>query len=267
LCLAAGTLAAQSEDRQLVEAARKTLQTYDKAIISISAVVKIDMGRGGSPREEKAQCVGAIIDPCGLAVTSLTNLNPEGLFKLRFGRMGGPQMNVDCRVQGVKFRLTDGKEVPARIVLKDEDLDLAFVAPIKPLDAPTQAKIAAIPLDKAAAQAEMLDPVILVSRSGTGLNCIATLGLGRIAAVLSKPRSCYLCSGGTLGLPAFDREGRILGIFCRCVSVEGEDPGNLGDFMTSLLSTGRLILPAAEIARLVPEAKAEMKKPANAEKP
>ena len=90
LCLVAGTLQAQNEDRQLVDAARKTLKAYDKAIISLSAVVKIEAGGfGGGEQERKTQCVGAIIDPCGLAVTSLTNLNPQSLLRLRFSRAGG----------------------------------------------------------------------------------------------------------------------------------------------------------------------------------
>ncbi|MGO8748178.1 MAG: serine protease [Thermoguttaceae bacterium] len=266
LCFAAGTLRAQSEDRQLVETARQTLKTYDKAIILISAVVKIDIGSRGSSHEQKTQCVGAIIDPCGLAVTSLTNLNPESLFKLRFSRLGGTQIDFECRVQAVKYRLTDGTEVPARIVLKDEDLDLAFLAPIKPPDGQIQAKMAAIPLDKAAASVEVLEPTILVARSSAGLNYAPTLGLGRIAAVLAKPRTCYLSDGGTLGLPVFNREGKIMGLFCRCISAEGGDSSNLSELTSNLLATSRLILPAADIAKLVSEAKAEMKKPAEAEK-
>ena len=119
---------------------RKTLQAYDKAIVSLAAVVKIDAGGRGS-REHKTRCVGAIIDPCGLAVTSLTNLNPQSLLKLRFSHLGGSQtLDFDCQVQEVKYRLTDGTEVPARIVLKDEDLDLAFLAPLKPLNAQRRRK-------------------------------------------------------------------------------------------------------------------------------
>ena len=78
------------------------------------------------------------------------------------------------------YGLTDSTEVPARIVLKDEDLDLAFLAPLKPLNAQTQAKIAAIPLDSAARHVDVLDPTILVDRSGEGLNYIRALSLGRI---------------------------------------------------------------------------------------
>ena len=87
-------------------------------------------------QEQKTQCAAAIIDPSGLAVTSLTNLNPQkAMAKIRIRRGGETQtLELDCQVQEVKYRLTDGTEVPARIVLKDEDLDLVFLAPQKPLD-------------------------------------------------------------------------------------------------------------------------------------
>jgi hypothetical protein len=143
---------------------------------------------------------------------------------------------------------------------------LAFLAPLKPLNAQTQAKIAAIPLDSAARHVDVLDPTILVDRSGEGLNYIPTLSLGRIAAVLSKPRTCYLSNRGSLGLPVFNREGKIMGILCRCISAEGGDSNDMTELMSRLVATTRLILPAADIAKLVPEAKEEMKKPADAEK-
>ncbi len=264
LCFAAGTLRADSEDRQLVEAARKMLQSYDKAVVSVSAVLKIEMG--GSEQERKTQCVASIIDPCGLAVTSLTNLNPQSLLRLRFGRGGGSQTpEFDCQVQDVKYRLTDGTEVPARIVLKDEELDLAFLAPLKPLDEQTLPKIAAIPLGDGAAQVDVLDATIVLDRSGDSLNYIPTLNLGRVAAILSKPRVCYLNNVGSPGLPVFDREGKMMGILCRCISVEGGD-GNTTDIVTRLAAISRLILPAADVAKLVPQAKEEMKKPADADK-
>jgi hypothetical protein len=199
-------------------------------------------------------------------VTSLTNLNPQSLLKLRLGQLGGGQnMDIDCQVQEVKYRLTDGTEVPARIVLKDEDLDLAFLAPIKPLDEQAKAKIAAIPLDATPAPVNVLDPTIFIDRMGEGMNYIGTLSLGRIAAVLTKPRTCYLSSGGTLGLPVFNREGKLMGVLCRCISAEGGDSSNVQELMARLAATSRLILPTADIAKLVPEAKEEMKKAADAD--
>jgi len=260
LCLAAGTLWGQTDDRQLVGTARKTLKTYDKAVITLAAVIKIEAKGGeiaGLDQEHKNQCVATLIDPSGLAVTSLTTLSP----KMRYNRGGGQVIELECQVQEVKYRLTDGTEVPARVVLKDEDLDLAFLAPLKPLDKATEAKMAFLPLSDAIAQPEVLDATILIGRTGDDLNYIPTLSVGRIVSIVSTPRTCYLSNLGSLGMPVFNHQGKVLGMICRCVKAEGSESGS-----RSAALLNQLILPVADIAKLVPQAKDEMKKPAEDEK-
>jgi hypothetical protein len=259
--LAAGTLRGQSDDRQLVGTARKTLKTYDKAVITLAAVIKIEAKGGeiaGLDQEHKNQCVATLIDPSGLAVTSLTTLSP----KMRYNRGGGQVLELECQVQEVKYRLTDGTEVPARVVLKDEDLDLAFLAPLKPLDKATEGKMAFIPMGDATAQPEVLDATIYIGRTGEDLNYIPTLNLGRIVSIVSTPRTCYLSNMGGLGVPVFDQHGKAMGMICRCVKAEGGE----GNSMTRSTLISQLILPIADIAKLVPQAKDEMKKPAEDEK-
>ena len=132
LCLMAGALRAGGDDRPLVTTARKTLQTYGKSVILLAAVLKMEAkGIEGLEHEQKTQCTAVIIDASGLAVTALTNLNPaSSMPSIRIGRGGSSQTLVlDFQVQEVKYRLADGTEVPARVVLKDEDLDLAFLGP------------------------------------------------------------------------------------------------------------------------------------------
>lgn len=260
VCLTAGTLLAQDE----VAAARKTLQTYEKGVITLSAVLKFEVrGVGVSvpSQERKTECVATIIDPGGLAVTALTNLNPQ--VKIRRGSRGAMRnLELDSQVQEVKYRLADGTEVPARVVLKDEDLDLAFLAPLEPLDEQTQEKIVAIPLDDAVSSAEALDPTVLIARANDDLSYVSTIRLGRIVATISQPRTCYLNSLGMLGAPVFDREGKLLGIVCRCVKSEGGSTNVL-----RLQATPKhLILPAAAVARLVPQAKEEIAKDAEDER-
>ena len=51
------------------------------------------------------------------------------------------------------------------MVLKDEDLDLAFLAPLKPLDEPTRAKIAVVSAGRRGDPGGSLDPTILIDRA------------------------------------------------------------------------------------------------------
>lgn len=257
LSVLAGVLSARADDEPIVKTARKALQNYDKAIISLSAVIKIEVKgaeTSGSP-EQKTHTIATIIDPSGLAVAPLANWAPS----FHTSR-GGRTIEVESLVQEAKYRLCDGTEVQARLVLKDEDLDLAFLAPLEPLDKATQAKIACVPLNESVAQPEMLDPTVLITRTGEDLNYIPTMVLGRIVSLVSTPRTCYVSSNGGLGVPVFNKEGKLLGMICRCVKAEGGD----GTSRSGLLS--QLILPVADIAKLVPQAKEEVKKLAAADK-
>ena len=262
LALTGGNVLAQADDQQTIDAARKTQKTYEKAIITLATVIKIEAKGAEIPgldQEHKTQCVAAIIDPSGLVVTSLTNLAP----KIRLSRGGRSAIELECQVQEVKYRLTDGTEVPARIVLKDEDLDLAFLAPLKPLDKATKAKMSVLPLGDAKTAPDVLDPAIVIGRTGDELNYISTLNVGRIVAILSTPRTCYLGNMGGLGLPVFDRQGKVMGMICRCVKAEGGD-SSVTSKSSALIS--QLILPVADIVKLVPQAKDEVKKSAESEK-
>ncbi|MEN6450240.1 MAG: serine protease [Thermoguttaceae bacterium] len=256
LCLVAGGAQAQGANHEFVGTARKTLQNYEKAVITLSEVLKIEAQ--GREQEIKLQCAAAIIDPSGLAVASLGNVNPHG--KIRVG--GVRTLELETQVQEVKYRLGDGTELAARVVLKDEDLDLAFLALQKPLNDTTRAQIASIPLSDAAAQVQPMDATILIGRTNEDLNYTPLLIEGRILGILTQPRNCYIADGGVLGMPVFGENGRLLGLVCRCVKNEGSSSGSL---RMQTVPT-QLILPAADIARLVPQAKEEAKKAAEADK-
>ncbi|MCE5266272.1 MAG: serine protease [Planctomycetaceae bacterium] len=253
-CLLAGAALAQNGEQEYVATARKTMQKYEKAVITLSAVLKIEV-RGVEAGESKSQFPAVVIDQTGMAVASLTNLSPHGKV-----RAGGRTVEVQGNVQEVKYRLADGSELPARVVLKDEDLDLAFLMPQKPLDEAAKAQLAAIPLADAASQVQPMDATILLGRANEDLNYAPLLIEGRILALITQPRNCYVADGGVLGMPVFNAKGKLIGMLCRCVKNEGENTVRM-----STVST-QLILPAADIARLVPQAKEEAKKAAELEK-
>lgn len=110
----------------------------------------------------------------------------------------------------VKITLADGTEIDAKLVLKDPDLDLAFIMPQKTDDTelPT---FKYVPLDKNA-KAEQLDAMIGLSRLDKSMNRECTVWMSRVAAVVTKPRTFYCGGAEGVGTPAFTEDGKTLGI-------------------------------------------------------
>src|SRR5688500_4197245 len=117
-------------------AGRALVARYADAIVSVELVVTLKMkmaGRGEvPPREQRIEVNGTVISPNGLTVTTLGQVDPQATLEaLRAGSGGGDRglEIVGSEFKEVKLRLANGTEVPARFVLKDADLDLAFMAP------------------------------------------------------------------------------------------------------------------------------------------
>ncbi len=153
----------------------------------------------------------------------------------------------------VKILQEDGTEIPAEIVLRDKDLDLAFIRPkVKPASAMT-----AVDLGKSG-PAQVLDQVLTINRLNRAAARAYSASVERISAVVSKPRTFYLpdstMSTTALGSPAFLFNGDVLGIVVmRAISSAGNRSGSR-DNVTSI------ILPASDIlkaAKQAPEAKGE----------
>lgn len=176
-------------------AGRAVLKKHQDAIVHVKLVLKT-----GSA-ETQGEIAGVVLTPAGLTVVSDFTSNPVGLF------------SDDTRTEttDVKLVLRDGREVPAKFVLRDKDLDLAFVMPkeTEGLSLPH------IKLEKTP-HPEPLDEIIYLHRLGRGLNREASLAVGRLEAVVKRPRLFLvpdMVNGlQNLGCPAFDEQGRPIGI-------------------------------------------------------
>jgi len=164
----------------------------------------------------------------------------------------------------VKILLDDGTEMPAEVVLRDRDLDLAFIRPKNRPAAP----MAAIDLAKSA-RAQVLDQIITLNRLGEAAGRAYAVSVERITAVVLKPRLFYVpesaMASTTMGSPAFTLDGNLLGVFVtRTVRAKGS--GGFGTLLKLLsfrpenLNLTAIILPADDIlkaAKQAPEAKGE----------
>ena len=114
--------------------------------------------------------------------------------------------------------------------------------------------------------AELLQPLITLNRLSRAAGRAYSASIERIDAVIQKPRTFYIPdttqSSTSLGSPAFDLNGNIVGIFVMRAVSAGENAGrNMRENMTAI------IIPAEDIlkgAKQAPEAKGDSDKPADA---
>jgi S1-C subfamily serine protease len=257
LAVALTFLAATGRADELAEKGRDIFKKNQHAVVTVQVVLKVTGGgRSGGPSESKEDLTGTVIDPSGLTVLALSAVDPVELYR----RMSEEYNKIDTQINDVKILLDDGTELPSEIVLRDKDLDLAFIRPKTKPSAP----MAAVDLTKSA-PVEMLEQVIALNRLNRAAGRAYSASVERIDAVIQKPRTFYIPASGTssasLGSPAFALSGNIVGIFVMRAVSAGESSGrNRSENMTVILLPSEDILKGAKQA---PEAKGETDKPAD----
>lgn len=227
-------------------AGRELVKRYADAIVGVELVLtlKVKVGdREQPPREQRIEVNGTVISPSGLTVTSLAEVDPETAFEaMRAMAAGGraPEL-VGVEFKEVKLRLADGKEVPARFVLKDGDLDLAFMAPEEGAGAAKPEFASYVKLEDST-EGTLLSGYYYVARAPKVLQRVPLVRVSEIMGIVEKPRRFYLMTDQALGTPMFDQQGRVLGI-------------SLQNFASGR-RTGFVVLPSADIAEIAQQAAA-----------
>ena len=245
----------------MVQVGRAITDKWQNCVVTIEVVTETHMSMFGSDtnKESKSEVIGTVIDPSGLTVTSLTMIDPMAFFNDVIGSMAGGSkensMSSSTKVTSVKLFMPDGKAVPAQIVLRDKDLDLAFIRPLNKLSQPIPA------LDLAqTGEASALDNVIFLSRLGQIANRSVALYHHSIVAVVEKPRKYYVIDGENIASigPVFTQDGRLIGLIALRRNPVTSAQMNLFSAGNILLPT---ILPAATIADIAKQAPEGTKTP------
>ena len=226
-------------------AGRALVKRYADAIVSVELVVTLKMkmdGRDIPPREQRIEVNGTVISPSGLTVTTLGQVDPQATLEaLRAGSSGGRMEILGSDFKEVKLRLADGKEVPARFVLKDADLDLAFMAPEVTTENPA-GEFPYVKLDEVA-EGALLDDYFYVGRAAKIQQRVPLVRTTEIIGMVEHPRRLYLLTEQAaqwMGTPVFNAAGRVLGI-------------TLQHFANGQRS-GLIVLPAGDIAEMARQA-------------
>lgn len=241
------------------DAARTVADAARKSVITVRVVIKLKISAQGQSQdqEQKLESVGTVIDPSGLTVVSASAVDSSSTIASLLKRFG-QQVDISSEVKETTLLLDDGTEVESDIVLKDADIDIAFV---RPRDA--KLKLDAVDLKAPKAASRPLDQVFAIGRLGKVANRATTLTLGEIRAYVKGPQPFYVADdtiSANAGSLAYAADGSVLGLFVSKHAVEAdESAGMLG--MLSMMgrradpSTLAIIRPTQAIIDLVPQAK------------
>lgn len=198
------SLSAATEAEAL--AGRAIVTKNADTIISVEMVVNGGAGgRGGrsGSSEQKIEVNGTVIAPNGLTVTSLASIDP------RVGRGRGSSDNSDSEFKEVKLRLADNTEIAAMVVLKDAELDLAFIAPIAGTGPARTFPFLNL---EDAGKPEVLGTYFDMTRLGKSMQRTPVIQTVSVLGLIEHPRRLILTTDQTLGCPVFDIKGKPLGI-------------------------------------------------------
>ena len=191
-------------------AARDISAKYSAAVVKVGMVFKMQAsmeGRGAQSNESKGEVIGTIIDPSGLTVVSLYETSPEDQWKAA-GYSEDKGMSLTAEATSVKIRLAGGQEIPAKIVLRAEDLDLTFIRPQEKLASP----VPYVDLSQSTPLAQF-DQIVSIARLGRVTGRVSGGELARVYAIIEKPRTSYVLNTMVpLGTPIFALDGKVAGI-------------------------------------------------------
>lgn len=203
------------------EVARRLFETNRDSVLWISVVAKISYtteGATDSPMnmpdsENKFEGYGTVVSTNGLLVTALSAIDPSHAISGReiTTRSGKVRLDASVIIKEVLIIMPDGVEVPAEVVMKDTDLDLAF---IRAKADSKQFKLAKfVPINiKDSAKAVMAEETITLMRGDEVLNRQPSIVRGQVTVLMTKPREFVRATSGAPGTPTFNTDGKFLGI-------------------------------------------------------
>ena len=241
---------------------RAALEKSKDAIVTIQVTVKQSFSMPGAPSEGRDSTVevsGTVIEPSGLTVVALSSIDPAAMMTAMMESMGGGdeemKFELKSEIKDAKLLLHAGKEVPVEVVLRDKDLDLAFIRPKEKLEAPLPA------VDfKNSAKVRILDEIIMIGRMGKVASRASAAEICRVTAVVEKPRTYYIPNSTgegmtAFGSPVFDLEGKTVGVMAMRVMKGGA--GGAMNMMSAEQNFLGIIVPAEDVLESAEQAPAK----------
>lgn len=228
---------------------REVHAAHAKAVVSVAGSLSLDFGMG--QQDMPINVLGTIVDGSGLILTSLSSMNPIGDGEVSFEPQPGMELQLTAKISDLWVDLQGGERVPVETVLLDPLNDVAILCP---KDAAKAAELGARALvaESTGAMPNVLDPVVILGRTGEAANRVATARIDHIAAKIETPRECALLSA-EVGSPVFGASGKLVGIVTTLASGEEFDPMQM---MGGLGANGATVVnPMSALKPIIAQAK------------
>ncbi|MEM8931940.1 MAG: serine protease [Acidobacteriota bacterium] len=234
------------------------LTRHASAVVSVRYLAEVRAPGVDREVDNTVRCL--IIDTEGWVLCSNTELG--AYFTALTRLMGHSSAPITIRPKDIRV-LLDGRELTARLVARDSDRDLAWLT-IE--DLPEDLELTA--LDLAGVRAEAVpavgQPLYLLRRLDEFFGEVPAVSEARVAALPTQPRALIVPAPtfGDIGMPVFDRNGRLVGV--TIVQVPGDEdssvvmndrqralPGQAGpiDDMVAIVLPIAEVLEATALAR------------------
>ena len=225
-----------AQDATTRSKARAVFEANNGKIYVVKALVDVEISANGTQagnREVTVWTNGPVVSD-GIVLIAYSGIKPRLPANIR-------QRGVEMKLTPVKVQLVNqsGEEFDGRLVLHDEDLDLAFIAFDRTADNAGDRK--ATPIDVAKdAEFQHLDTAVVMSRAGESQRFQPTVRLGEVNTIIPRPRRMYSCSGLTTSSAVFNLDGEFVGLSVRKTPATG--------------AAFSAVLPSKYIRKLLPQA-------------
>ncbi len=246
--------------------ARRLVAQNQNAIVTVLGTLKVSMmvrNMGASEKSESpVEALGLVVDPSGVVLAGTLLLDPLGSL------MRGPmriqrgdqtfELEMKSNLENLRLLLADKTEVPARILLRDDDLGL-FVLAAEPKPGAKAPAFSAVPLTDATV-AQLYTSYFILGRANETFQHAPLIGRAMPVNNLTKPRPCQtlLTSMMPVGMPVFAADGRLAGIGSLSLRKPDLEHPEAAQNARPL----PVLLPVADVRELLARAKRPVAKPA-----
>jgi hypothetical protein len=201
-----------------IEKAHKLFAQHQAAAVWVTYIAKREMAMAGKAMalpeflfgERKQETLGTVLDASGLIAIGSATLDPMSKTHCaKISEQGeGESETFHTLTRTYDFRvLIEEREFPAKLLMRDDDLNLAFVQ----ANLSDIGPVHAVPLE-IDSEPEILEEVLVLGRTGELLNREPKIAVSRITCKIVKPHRLYVCDDAEDGAPVFRLNGNFLGV-------------------------------------------------------